>query len=418
MGSPSRNVQYHPPRLSEDRLNLPQPHSPSLPTHCSGKSGMRPVDVPREKNRCPVLPRQPHRVILVPALATEVHGVEALVRMARQKLLTIDGHLASAGRLDRRVSVPGARDELVELEREEAPLAPARVRGPGTLRDARHKEKVPQRLAAGVGRPAGFLRELGLRLDHRHGLRPDPALVDLGERDTETRLHPNRERVFPERCVGNVRRYAGIDDLAEMRPYRIRGGCRIGDSLERLDDDVTLGDLVTEQLRSHACHHAVPVADGSLAHHRGRRADAEEILGFEALADTADEQRHVRALATAVCVEFVENEEPKALAVADDTSVDVFLPRHEQLEHHEVGEEDVRGLVCNPAPLVSVFLSRVAGERAPPVSRHLVDELVELLHLGVRERVHRVDHDGVRTRFRAPPPCGQHVADDGNEEAK
>ena len=42
MGSPSRNVQDHPPRLSEDRLNLPQPHSPSLPTHCSGKSGMRP----------------------------------------------------------------------------------------------------------------------------------------------------------------------------------------------------------------------------------------------------------------------------------------------------------------------------------------------------------------------------------------
>ena len=30
MRSPSRNVQYHPPRLSEDRLNLPQPHSPSL----------------------------------------------------------------------------------------------------------------------------------------------------------------------------------------------------------------------------------------------------------------------------------------------------------------------------------------------------------------------------------------------------
>ena len=43
MGSPSRNVQYHPPRLSEDRLNLSQPHSPSLLTHCSGKSGMRPL---------------------------------------------------------------------------------------------------------------------------------------------------------------------------------------------------------------------------------------------------------------------------------------------------------------------------------------------------------------------------------------
>ena len=49
MGSPSRNVQYHPPRLSEDRLNLPQPHSPSLPTHCSGKSGMRPMST---RTRC------------------------------------------------------------------------------------------------------------------------------------------------------------------------------------------------------------------------------------------------------------------------------------------------------------------------------------------------------------------------------
>ena len=35
------------PRLSEDRLNLPQPHSPSLPTHCSGKSGMRPAELPQ-----------------------------------------------------------------------------------------------------------------------------------------------------------------------------------------------------------------------------------------------------------------------------------------------------------------------------------------------------------------------------------
>ena len=54
MGSPSRNVQYHPPRLSEDRLNLPQPHSPSLPTHCSGKSGMRPVMVGAHQHFHPV----------------------------------------------------------------------------------------------------------------------------------------------------------------------------------------------------------------------------------------------------------------------------------------------------------------------------------------------------------------------------
>ena len=59
MGSPSRNVQYHPPRLSEDRLNLPQPPSPSLPTHCSGKSGMRP---PRRAVRRIEVPRIPQRL--------------------------------------------------------------------------------------------------------------------------------------------------------------------------------------------------------------------------------------------------------------------------------------------------------------------------------------------------------------------
>ena len=112
-----------------------------------------------------------------------------------------------------------------------------------------------------------------------------------------------------------------------------------------------------------------------------------EALGPEALANAAHEQRHVRTLTAAVGVELVEHEEPEALAVADDASVGLLLPRHEELEHHEVGEEDVRGLVCNPLPLVSVFLPRIAGERDRPVPRHLADELVELLHLGVGERV-------------------------------
>ena len=70
MGSPSRNVQYHPPRLSEDRLNLPQPHSPSLPTHCSGKSGMRPSAGRRHRSsRILFAPNTAgHRLAVVPPL--------------------------------------------------------------------------------------------------------------------------------------------------------------------------------------------------------------------------------------------------------------------------------------------------------------------------------------------------------------
>ena len=49
MGSPSRNVQYHPPRLSEDRLNLPQPHSPSFAYTLLREIGNAPGPRPAER---------------------------------------------------------------------------------------------------------------------------------------------------------------------------------------------------------------------------------------------------------------------------------------------------------------------------------------------------------------------------------
>ena len=378
----------------------------------------RVVDVAREEDGPPFLLRQPHRVVLVAALAAEVHGVQALVRMAGKKLLAVDRHRARARRLDRRIGVAGARDELVELEGEEARLACAGVRGPFPLGDARREKKVSQYIAAGVGGSAGFRREVVHRLGHRSGPGPDPALVGFGERDPETGLHPHRERVLPERRVGDRPRYAGVDGLAEARPDRVGGSGRNGDAIERLGDDVALGDPAPEELRSHARDHAALVIERSLARHRGRGADAQELPGLEPLADPAHQQRHVRTLAAAVRVQFVQNQEAQARAVADDPAVDLLLPRHEEFEHHEVGEQDVRGFVRDPSPLAAVFLPRVAGERDRPLSRRLLDELAELLHLGVRERVHRVDDDGARAPLGARAPCAQNVVDDGDEEAE
>ena len=74
MGSPSRNVQYHPPRLSEDRLNLPQPHSPSLPTHCSGKSGMRPTGTLLTESLDKLPQRRDRRQFPVPPLTLRGTG--------------------------------------------------------------------------------------------------------------------------------------------------------------------------------------------------------------------------------------------------------------------------------------------------------------------------------------------------------
>ena len=357
-------------------------------------------------------------MIFVPTFATEVYGVKALVRVAGEKLLTLHRHLACAGRLDRHVGVAGTRDELVELERVEVALACPRVRGPYPLGDARHEKKLSQHLRAGSLRSTGFRRQPAHRVGHRHRLRPDPALVDLGERDTKPRLHPNRERVLPKCRVGDVRRYAGIDGHAKVGPDRIGGGRRIGDALERLGDDVAVSDGDPEQLRGHACDHPVLVLQRSFARHGGRGADAQELLRLQALADTAHQQRHVCTLAAAVRVELVQDEEAKARAVSDDPPVEFFLPRNEELKHHEIGKEDVRRIVCHPPPLVSVFLPRVAGERDRPVSSLLTDELAQLLHLGVRKRVHRVDDNRLRAPLRVRPPCGQHMADDGDEETE
>ena len=378
----------------------------------------RVVDFAREEDRLPLLPHQPDRVILVAALATEVHGVESLVRVVGEELLTVHRHLACARKLDGRIGVAGARDELVKLEREEAPLARVRIRDSVPLGNARHQKEVSQHPAADSGGPAGFVRELGHRFGHRSGPGPDPALVDVGERDAEARLHPHCQRVFPERRVGDLRPYSCIDGFADVRLYRICGSGRIGDALERLGDDVALGNLGPEKLRSHARDHAVLVFEGFLARHRCRGADAQELPGLEPLTDPAHEQRHVRTLTAAVGVQLVQDEEAKPRAVADDPAVDLLLPRHQEFEHHEVGKKDVRGLVRNLLPLAPVLLPRVAGERDRPVSRHLVDELGELVHLRVRERVHRVDDDGVRAPLRARAPSLQHVADDGDEEAE
>ena len=96
MGSPSRNVQYHPPRLSEDRLNLPQPHSPSLPTHCSGKSGMRPSS--------PSKPRRPSAAETSIAGQARRPGAELAVGGAtRFHTLDLDAREARTERAGRRM---------------------------------------------------------------------------------------------------------------------------------------------------------------------------------------------------------------------------------------------------------------------------------------------------------------------------
>ena len=66
------------------------------------------------------LARAPHRVVLLPAIATEMHGVElrALFLAPRRVALGIQGDVAHALRLERGQHFAWATDELMQLEGE------------------------------------------------------------------------------------------------------------------------------------------------------------------------------------------------------------------------------------------------------------------------------------------------------------
>ena len=148
MGSPSRNVQYHPPRLSEDRLNLPQPHSPSvggsldLSIHVSpGTPAMQAVWVLLAKTRYPAELIQSHektgvRTVSVPFdIAAEY--VPALLRETDDKLTRLTAGLppespefeSIIGRspaMDRARAVRGASLRTTSRYSSKANPAPAR----------------------------------------------------------------------------------------------------------------------------------------------------------------------------------------------------------------------------------------------------------------------------------------------------
>src|SRR5690606_37243468 len=78
------------------------------------------VDVTRQEHALAVVDHVANWVVLVPAIATEVHRVEALLRIAGEELLPVDGDGAAARGLEGGVGMPRTREELMQLEGEEA----------------------------------------------------------------------------------------------------------------------------------------------------------------------------------------------------------------------------------------------------------------------------------------------------------
>src|SRR4051794_17723854 len=65
--------------------------------------------------------------------------------------------------------------------------------------------------------------------------------------------------------------------------------------------------------------------------------------GPSALPETPHQHGDIRPLPTAIGVKLVQYEEVQSLAIANDARVHLRIePRQDQLQHHEVGQQNVR----------------------------------------------------------------------------
>ena len=117
-----------------------------------------------------------------------------------------------------------------------------------------------------------------------------------------------------------------------------------------------------EQLRGDLRHLLPPVGAAALGGHGGRRADAPHVRRRAGVLDPADQHRHVRTLPAPVGVQLVEDEELQPLGHPDQRPP-VIGPGEHQLQHHVVGQQDVRRVRADTVPVLLVLLPGVALER-------------------------------------------------------
>ena len=93
-------------------------------------------------------------------------------------------------------------------------------------------------------------------------------------------------------------------------------------------------------------------------------------------------------------MQFIKHQELQTPCCTDQL-VALLRPGQEQFEHHVVGEQDVRWVREDRLSLLVGLLSGVSseGHRFASAPESVGQELLEFMPLGVRQCVHRIDHD-------------------------
>lgn len=151
--------------------------------------------------------------------------------------------------------------------------------------------------------------------------------------------------------------------------------------------------------------------------HRGGGGDVAHIGRTIALFQAARQHRHIRSLTPPIGVQLIKHQKLQHV-VAEQRLV--FAARHQQLAHHVVGEQNLRGLLAHLLTRLLRSLARVFGEthgeRLAIALLVLLLQAFQRTQLGVDQRVHRIhnqrDHPLMRVRI------AQQVVDNGNQVGK
>lgn len=116
-------------------------------------------------------------------------------------------------------------------------------------------------------------------------------------------------------------------------------------------------------------------------------------------------------------MKFVENEKLQSAAVIDHAAVDVLVSREDQLQHHEVSQQNVGRVVGDCLALIPTLLAGVALDCERLLALGVaMQEFVQFLDLAIGQGVHWIDDDGSRARFRLVLPCLEDAVDNGDKE--
>ena len=262
-------------------------------------------------------------------------------------------------------------------------------------------ERRAQRTGGRLWGRTGGLRELGgdpFVASQGARLGTHQPAVDLG--DADRGLDPGHERIRGEGLVvaGAVGNRVGDGS----RQRRVELGHLLGGSgsaLQGLADHSVGADHGPEKVARHLGDLLTLLVEAALAGERRRGADALEALGPTGVTHPPAQEGHVRALASAVGVQLVEDEEAQILGLGDELAL--VGPGQDQLQHHVVREQDVGRISNDRLALLVTLLAGVALESHRPLAVGVAgsEELLQLLFLAIGQGVHRVDDD----RLDAPP---------------